>query len=230
MVTNHHLTVQDKLVLAAYQLELKGRSPFAAEDLVVAAWENYPDTFGLAGYKTAEGRLMYPDSNRVFAEIMGSKPVRKRGLLVKTGRKMYQLTEAGRHHVELLSGKSGFGTPQKSGLSRDVRYEIERLMESKAVRKYGAGQSNYITFFDVCGFYGISPRSSAIQLQGQVANILGILEAAKSAAGEETVTLEHGGKGYDGNRIDNLVKVHEFLQNKFKNEMDIIKKRTDERK
>lgn len=230
MVKNDQFTVQDKLVLAAYHLESEGRSPFTAEDMVVAAWQKYPDTFGLAGYKTKKETLMYPDSNRVFAEIMGSKPVRKRGLLAKVGRKMYKLTEAGNHHAMLLLNRTDNIALKKSGLSRDILYQVERLLKSKAVCKFGAEQTNEITFFDVCGFYGISPRSSAIELEGQVANFLGIVAAAKNAAGQQTVTLEHGGKGFDTRQIENLFRVHQFLQEKFKEEMDIIKKRIDERK
>src|SRR2546426_1543885 len=83
------LSVPDKLLLAAYHLEETGRRPFSAEDLVVAAWRQFPDTFSLAGYRGSDdGQLLYPDSNRVFAEIMGTKPIRKRGLLIKVGNKM----------------------------------------------------------------------------------------------------------------------------------------------
>ena len=227
---NNHLTVQDKLVLAAYRLESDGRSPFTAEDLVVTAWRDYPDTFGLAGYQTPEGTLMYPDSNRVFAEIMGSKPVRKRGLLTKVGQKMYKLTEAGTHHATLLAQRTKRDATQKSGLARDLRDYIERLMESRAMCKYREGRSDEITFFDTCLFYGISPRSSAIELQGQIANLLGVLEAAKAAAGDDTVALRHDGRRYDAKDIKGVFLVHEFLQEKFRAELDIVRKRIDERK
>ena len=64
------LTVPEKLLLAA--LEARKRSAtFTAEDLVVAAWRLYPDTFGLSGYAD-----QYPDSNRVLTNIMGTKGMR----------------------------------------------------------------------------------------------------------------------------------------------------------
>src|SRR3989337_1721776 len=99
------LSISEKLLLAAYSLEEDGRRPFSAEELVVSAWRKFPDAFGLAGHRDDDGRLSYPDSNRVFAEIMGSKPIRKRGLLTKVGSKMYQLTEVGREHARLLLGR-----------------------------------------------------------------------------------------------------------------------------
>ena len=230
MESRNHLTVQDKLVLSAYYLQRDGHSPFTAEDLVVAAWRRYPDTFGLAGYKSSEGTLIYPDSNRVFAEIMGSKPVRKRGLLTKVGQKMYQLTEAGTHHATLLMHAPKSNASQKSGLARDMRHYLKRLMESRAMCKYREGRFEEITFFDVCAFYGISPRSSAIELDGQVANLLGVLDAAKAATGDDTVTFQHDGKRYGENDIESLFAVHEFVHQKFKGELDIIRRRIDERK
>ena len=230
MDSRNHLTVQDKLVIAAYYLQRDGRSPFTAEDLVVAAWRQYPDTFGLAGYKSSEGRLMYPDSNRVFAEIMGSKPVRKRGLLTKVGEKMYKLTEAGTQHAMLLIHGTKSDAAQKAGLARDARYYFERLLESRATCKYREGRPDDITFFDACAFYGISARSSAIELQGQAANLLGVLEAAKAAAADDSVTLRHDGKAYGAKEIEGLFTIHEFLQEKFRAELDIIRKRIDERK
>jgi hypothetical protein len=97
MGTPHgELSVSEKLLLAAHTLEQQGKQLFSAEDLVVAAWRAFPLTFGLRGHADAAGTPAHPDSNRVFAEIMGSKPIRKKGLLVKTGTKMYSLTESGR--------------------------------------------------------------------------------------------------------------------------------------
>src|SRR3989442_8049614 len=125
------LSVVDKLIRAALDLEREGRIPFTAEDLVVSARKVYPDTFGLAGYTDAQGQRLYPDSNPVSAEIMGSKPIRQKGWLTKVGNKMYQLTEAGRQHGAALSGSDLSGT-EKIGLGRDSREEIERVLKAKA--------------------------------------------------------------------------------------------------
>ena len=43
-------TVPEKILLAAFQLEEAGQSPFSAEALIVSAWQKYPRTFGLKGY------------------------------------------------------------------------------------------------------------------------------------------------------------------------------------
>src|ERR1035438_456643 len=133
-MTEHKLSVADKLVIRSRKMTINGKLPFTAEDLVVAAWRAYPDTFGLPGYADADGRSIYPDSNRVFAEIMGTKPVRQRGYLVKVGNKLYQLTETGSHYAGgLQSEATGI---EKVGLARDLKDELERLLKTKASEKF----------------------------------------------------------------------------------------------
>src|ERR1700682_1820790 len=43
-------TVPEKILLAAFQLEEEGKSPFSAEDLIVSSWKKFPKTLGLKGY------------------------------------------------------------------------------------------------------------------------------------------------------------------------------------
>src|ERR1700689_3173266 len=94
-------TVPEKILLAAFQLEEQGQSPFSAEALVVAAWQKFPRTFGLKGYSD-----LYPDSNKVLTSIMGEKGLARRGWLVKMGQKLYNLTRDGREVVRtLLAGE-----------------------------------------------------------------------------------------------------------------------------
>jgi hypothetical protein len=223
-----HLSVSEKLLLAAYELEESGRRPFSAEDLVVGAWRRFPDTFGLAGYRGEDDRLLYPDSNRVFAEIMGAKPIRQRGLLVKVGNKMYQLTEAGRDHARLLSARLGAYQLEKGGLAREIQRELQRLFASKGTEKHRNGRSQDITFHDACAFWGISPRSSAIEMEGRMANLLRIVEAARAATRGRSVTFDHGGQSYSASDLDELLRVHNDMLKRFAAEVLIIRKRTRE--
>lgn len=39
------LTVHERLLLVAADLEKSGKRTFSAEDLVVASWKRFPDTF-----------------------------------------------------------------------------------------------------------------------------------------------------------------------------------------
>lgn len=221
------LSVSDKLVLAAHKLTMNGRAPFTAEDLVVEAWRTYPDTFGLAGYADSSGQNMYPDSNRVFAEIMGTKPVRQRGYLIKVGSKLYQLTEAGIQHATTL--RSGSTGTEKVGLARPLKDELERLLNAKATLKYKAGALDEITFHDACGFWKISPRSTSIEFIGRFNNVDRLLQSAKAATEQKNIALTHGGDSIGSIDVNDLLAVHRLMRERFAAEIEVILRRTDQR-
>jgi hypothetical protein len=223
------LSVPDKLVLAAFDLEERGKRPFSAEDLVVEAWRKYPDAFGLSGHADQDGKPIYPDSNRVFAEIMGSKPIRKRGLLRKVGRKMYQLTEAGREYAR-VAARQGVGEVVKATVAREVKVELVRLLSSRAVEKARAGRFDDITFFDACTFWAISPGSSAMDLDGKIGNLQGIFKAVEESAQNKVLSLEHGGLLLRPDDLRLLRELHTDLMKRFGEELEIIHRRTDERR
>jgi hypothetical protein len=223
----HKLSVADKLVMAAYKLTVSGKSTFTAEDLVVAAWRSYPDTFGLPGYVDADGRSVYPDSNRVFAEIMGTKPVRQRGYLVKVGNKLYQLTETGTHYAGgLHSEASGF---EKVGLERPLKEELERLLKAKATDKFKTGRIDEITFHDACGFWKISARSTSIEFTGRYNNIEKLLASAKTATLEKSIVLRHGGDTISRNDVSDILGTHHLMRERFAAEIEVLLRRTDQR-
>ncbi len=229
MTEQPSLTVPQKLLVAAYELEERGRRPFSAEDLVVSAWRKFPDSFGLPGYRGPDGRLSYPDSNRVFAEIMGCKSVRRRGFLSKVGPKMYQLTEAGREEARGLSARVVGYPPEKAGLPRDMQLELQRLLRSKAVQKVRSSRSADLTFHDACAFWGISPWSSAIEFQGKTANFACVVEHARKVVENSRATFGHRGQAFDTVDLQLLMRAHHELLNKFLDEIAVIKNRRDER-
>ena len=207
MPSKPKLSVYDKLLIAAFGLSLDGRSPFSAEDLVVAAWKMFPNTFGLSGHHDADGRPLYPDSNRVFAEIMGSKPIRKRGFLVKVAQKMYDITQMGRDVASQLEASRGISGRKEDRaarvrLSRDVLAELRRLLGSRAVQKVDNAQIDALTFHDACLFWGITPQSSAIELDGKLANAKDTIAAAKRVLSSGETRFQHGGQPVSEETLD----------------------------
>lgn len=230
MPPENHLSITDKLVLTAYALEESGKRPFSAEDLVVGAWKQFPDAFGLAGYRGQTGGLLYPDSNRVFAEIMGSKPIRKKGFLVKVGSKMYQMTEAGREHARTVLRIPRAATLEKAALPREIERALKRLIASRALDKFRAGKGSAITFHDACSFWGVSPRSSAIELEGRLGNLVNVINIARGAMKGRQVGFDHGRDPISPEDLERLLQVHQHLLSTFAGEIKTIRKRTDERK
>jgi hypothetical protein len=228
------ITVHEKLLLAAAELEKTGGSTFTAEDLVVAAWRLDPETFGLAGHLDARGRPAYPNSNRVFVEIMGSKPIRKQGLLAKAGTKTFRLTESGRQRVQQILTQSN-GSPGEPSVGAKVVFgrptarSLRRLLGTRAFDKIRSGREDEITFHDASSFWGISPRSSAMQFQGRLGEVEGVLRAAREAAQERPIRFEHGAKPYTSDDIDQLIELHHMMLERFSPQLDVIRRRRDER-
>jgi hypothetical protein len=228
------VTVREKLLMAAANLEDAGQQPFTAEDLVVAAWRLDPETFGLAGHNDSAGRPVYPNSNRVFVEIMGSKPIRKQGLLAKAGTKKFRLTESGRQRVRELRSAVGEGNgapaaEAKVSFDRETSRKLQKLLKTRAVEKLLSGRGDEITFTDASSFWGITARSSAMAFQARLGDVEGVLRAAEQAAKVRPIRLEHGGRAYTSDDIHALLELHQSMLAEFADHLDIIRRRRDER-
>lgn len=223
-MSNEERRVWQKLLLAAYAREQKS-SPFSAEELAVEAWRSFPDAFGFVA--DAES---FPDSHRVAMEIMGSKPLSKLGYLERVGSKLYRLSPAGIHAARRLQeGSNGEGA-EKAQLERKDKERLRRLLESRALAKVLSGRENDLTFHDACVFWGITPRSSARDLHTKYASVDEIIRAAELASGGKHITLEHGTRGIGHEEVHALRLLNLDLRQRFRTELDIIERRTDERR
>lgn len=229
------LSISEKLLLAAAKLEAAGKMHFSAEDLVVSAWRTFPHTFGLSGHQDDTGKPLYPDSNRVYAEIMGAKPIRKRGLLVKVGEKMYELTQTGRELAAQLQSVSKTGGAaekprDRSALDRGLKKKIEHLLASRAVQKVDNSQQDTLSFFDACVFWGITPQSSSIELEGRLKDTMGLFNAVRHSLQGEQTRFGHGGKIFGQETLALLERTNTALLEMFASQLVTIRKRTDQRK
>ncbi len=229
------LTVCDKLLMAAFDLDSGEEESFTAEDLVVAAWRRFPRAFGLRGHNDDQGMPLYPDSNRVFAEIMGSKPIRKRGYLVKVGQKVYSLTVSGREMALRLCNSSSAESPEsdtqggKATLSRRILAKLDRLLGSRAVLRVQMGQEGRITFHDACMFWSITPGSTSIELEGRLANLESVIKHAEEAIKSGASELRTGSDDLSNSTPELLRKVHKTLLERFPQELDTIRQRATQR-
>jgi len=223
-VTPKTLSAADRLVLAASSLGSAGTA-FTAEDLVVAAWRQFPGAFGLRGYLNQSGDPIYPDSNRVFAEIMGTKPGRSRGWIEKVGNKTYRLTEAGRRRVEELQGAE---SPRRAAIDRRSLDEYRRLLGSRAIHKFRNGLQERVTFHDACAFWGLSPRSNAKDLAARV-NALEALMRTLEEVEDDSYFVRRGPDIQGKEQVLLLRTAHEAMLARFATELDVIRRRGTER-
>ncbi len=103
------LTVREKLVLAAHAL---GEGTFRAQQLVVRAWEMFPESFSLQGHAL-------PCSNTVYSKLSGRDGLVERGLLVQTGERRYALSAKGLCSAATLRGEPAVvSKPKRPRLAR----------------------------------------------------------------------------------------------------------------
>ena len=219
------LSLEEEVLIAGANLDKNGQTIFTAEDLAIAAWKRFPDSFAMEGYPK------YPDSNRVYTKLMGKKGLVGRGWLVKVGEKRYQVSEGGKIFAKSLVELSGFSTGSRSVLSRDQKQILEKLLSSRVITKIKASESESIGFHDACSFWDISPRSNASTLQAHLHTVKSITETANRAISEwGEITLTQGGSAITMSEIELLRETNRMLLQKFKGDLDIIRKRTDERR
>lgn len=228
------LTVPEKLLIAALKAREQSAT-FTAEDLVVQAWTLYPDTFGLAGYSK-----LYPDSNRILTNIMGTKGMRGKGWLRKVGEKQYRLTSQGLSDgamllTRLANGKDDHSAPKdalRAELDRQTARALERLLTTQAAQKALSDRSEEISFHEASGFWDITARSNANTLLSRLNDTELLLSRAADAAsrnGAEADGLRLSSATVSKEGLEKLLEAHSWMQQRFIAELNILRRRTDER-
>jgi hypothetical protein len=214
------LTVPEKILLAAEQLEEQGQSPFSAEALIVGSWQKFPKTFGLKGYAD-----QYPDSNKVLSCIMGERGLTRRGWLSKMGQKLYTLTREGKNVVARL--KTG-GEPPARGpavkLARDQEKYLLGLFASSAVQKFEEGLRGELTFADACRFWGITENLHGEALTARLDRLRATLAEIDRLVGNGSAELTNG-RSISKEDLDLVAGVHEYLEERFARHLSLLRNR-----
>jgi hypothetical protein len=215
-------TLPEKILLAAYQLEEGGQSPFSAEALIVSAWQHYPQTFGLKGY--AE---QYPDSNKVLSSIMGEKGLAKRGWLVKMGQKLYALTREGRVVVRRLLQEED--APQESSnrtvtVTKEQDKLLQGLFQSTALLKFQEGRKMEWTFADACRYWGITENMQGEVLDARLDHVRANLADIERAIGTGSATLSDG-RSVGGDEVSTLYDIHNQMHTRFGRHLTLLRSR-----
>ena len=223
VITNlTEFTVPEKILLAADQLEKQGQSPFSAEALIVAAWQQFPRTFGLKGYTD-----QYPDSNKVLSSIMGVKGLARRGWLVKMGQKLYALTRDGRAIVRKVLQQDDEPAPASSSvrLSRDHEKFLLSLFDTSAVQKFEENRKAELTFADACRFWSITENMKGEQLDAK-------LEYFQQSLAELDKMLADGDAELTGGRVISagdlrvLTNIHRYMEDRFGRHLNLLRSRS----
>ena len=215
-------TVPEKILLAAFQLEEEGKSPFSAEDLIVTSWKRFPKTLGLKGY--AE---LYPDSNKVLSSIMGVKGLVRRHWLDKKGQKLYSLSRDGSHIVrKLQQGDEAPAAESASRLSRDHDKLLLHLLSAAAVRKYDDDRRSELTFGEACRFWSINENTHGEALDSRMRRFratLGEIDRVLASGGKELTN----GRSISDEDLSRLIEVHDYLEDRFSRHLNLLRTRSE---
>lgn len=161
----------EKILYVLYGLSGKSRKSIRYEDIVVKAFETYPDDFHLKGYP------QYPESGDLV-----HKPLydfKKKGLIV-AGNKMFALTEKGLVVGEKIeSAVTGKTVSNTERVSRDIEKEVARIAKTQGFSLFTKGESDKIVDTDFFEYLGATVRTSRNDFIGRLNTVTDITEATK---------------------------------------------------
>ena len=164
MATDRHRERPEKILVAMLKLSDGTTKWLKYEDIVVAAFEIFPDEFALRGYP------QFPDSSDVHKPLYG---ILKRRGLVRAANKTFSLTQRGVDAASRLVEAAGQSLEQARNaerMTRDVRLEIERMLSSAAYKLHLAGQDFRILDTDFYALLGCTVRTPRNDFLGRLAS------------------------------------------------------------
>ncbi|MGO9150088.1 MAG: hypothetical protein ACLP1E_00340 [Acidimicrobiales bacterium] len=179
-----------KILQALYALSPSGPRLVTYEDIVVKAWELYPDDFGLRGYSDR-----FPDASDIHVPLYKEL---KSGGLVATGptrQKKFKLTSTGWDLAASLFTNDGapVASTATGRMSRSGAQELQHLKRATASQLYLDGQVDDILDTDFFAFYRTSVRAPAREFESRLAQTRrALLEAiaTNSRSARELVAVD----------------------------------------
>jgi hypothetical protein len=162
-----------RIVEAMYRLMPDGPRTVTYEDIVVKAWELYPDMFGLRGYSDR-----YPDASDVHKPLYNT--LKSRGW-VKTGprgQKKFSLTPTAWERAHSLFSSRERRGDASGRAARATEEELRYLERTAAVGLYFEGKRDEILDTDFFAFYRTSVRAGAQEFEGRLSQVRLALEDA----------------------------------------------------
>jgi hypothetical protein len=161
------------ILVAMYKLSAGTTQLLKYEDIVVEAFRQFPDEFALRGYPE------FPDSSDIHKPLYG--PLKREGL-IRSGNKKFGLTAKGVEQAASLINKAGDKlslTRDARRMTRDVEREVERMLNSEAVRLFRAGNNEKILDTDFYAFVGCTVRTPMNDFLGRVKTTTDAVHTAK---------------------------------------------------
>lgn len=196
------LTDRDlKIVEALYRLMPDQPRVVTYEDIVVKAWQLYPDDFGLRGYSES-----YPDASDIHKPLYNA--LRTRGWVSTgpPGQKKFTLTPQGWERARAQFEGRAESSQGSGRASRTTEVELEYLERTEAAALYDQGKAQDILDTDFYAFYRTSVRATPQNFERRLAEV----SLALDEAVEKQVPL-----------AEKLREVDAFLRERFADHIEV---------
>jgi hypothetical protein len=162
------------MILAAMREVSESSTKLCAyEDIVVKAWELFPQEFGLRGYVDR-----FPDSSDLHKPLYG--PLKREGL-VRVQNKKFGLTDRGLGITNDLREPTKADSRTGARVRRDQLIEIDRLAKKAAVQLVREERMSELLDTDLYDFYGVTVRTKAADFEGRIRTVDDAIDAAVAA-------------------------------------------------
>ena len=163
------------MILVAMSVVSDGTTRLCAyEDIVVRAWQLFPQEFGLRGYVD-----LYPDASDLHKPLYG--PLKRDGY-VRVQNKKFGLTDSGLAVAQQITQPPADESPDGKGrVRRDQLIEIEKLCKKAAVGLVQQGPSEELLDTDLYDFYSVTVRTKPADFAGRIATVDRAIDAALGA-------------------------------------------------
>jgi hypothetical protein len=213
------ISLADKLLLAAVKVsDAKLDQDFPAESLVVAAWQEDPQAFGLRGHEDH-----HPDSNKVYTKIDGRSGIVTKGWLAKCGERRLKLTEAGLARAARLTVSRDSDLQGK--LERSLQDSVNRIVSHAEFRAWLQDRSKPDRFRGAGHFWGIAPGTPAATVRSRVGAVDATLREALRMLENRGLAevLEHRGQVlFDRTDVEMALQFQKTLKERFKSDLRIL--------
>jgi hypothetical protein len=181
-----------KILSVMFDLSHGESKPLLYEDIVVAAFQRYPEDFQLRGYP------QYPDSSDIHKPLYKMK----REGLIRSANKSFQLTPRG---LDVAGNFLGVSDAGRDRLTKPEESEINRILKSQAFQLFQQGRTDEILDTDFYEFLGVSVRTPRSDFLGRVRTVEEAIAAHQTTRHDEA--------------SDALIKLQEWMVARFKDEI-----------
>lgn len=166
------LSKPQKILSVMFELSAGDSKALQYEDIVVSAFQRYPEDFQLRGYP------QYPDSSDIHKPLYSMK----RDGLVRSANKSFQLTPRG---IDVARNLFSLSAPARDRLTKTEENEINRILKSQAFQLYQNGESAKILDTDFYEYLGVSVRTAKGDFLGRLATVDQAISAHRSKRNDQ---------------------------------------------